>query len=441
MNIQEIKKLSLYNRTLLQKLNEWLDSDETLIITGSRQVGKTSLLFLLIQELLKKKVSDRHIYYFDLEDFDILDLCNQGTKNFVHHMKTLGEDFKSRVYVFFDEIQYLENPSNFLKLLHDHYKKIKTVCSGSSTLDIRRKFKDSLVGRKIVFELYPLTFKEFLLFKKKNDLLNFLAQYSIKNIVKEQQPDAPSSIVLTELEILLNEYIRFGGYPAVAKIDGDDKKRVLLNEIYQTYVRRDINQLFSIENVSAFNRLVGLLGFQIGQLVNLQELSINISSARQTLQNYLFILENTFILRLLSPFYTNKRKELVKMPKVYFLDSGLRNQIVKNTTALNQRPDAGALIENFAFQQIIANLRIDEDLKFWRTQSGNEVDFVIESNELIPIEIKYKPFQKPQIPTGIRFFIQNYNCKNAFVVTKNYFGKTQKNGCDIYFLPVMLFGG
>ncbi|NIA28666.1 MAG: AAA family ATPase, partial [Actinobacteria bacterium] len=77
---------------------------------------------------------------------------------------------------FLDEIQYLENPSNFLKLLHDHYKKIKTVCSGSSTLDIRRKFKDSLVGRKIVFELYPLTFKEFLRFKKKNNLLDFLAQ-------------------------------------------------------------------------------------------------------------------------------------------------------------------------------------------------------------------------------------------------------------------------
>ncbi|OGC06043.1 hypothetical protein A2V82_08265 [candidate division KSB1 bacterium RBG_16_48_16] len=198
-------------------------------------------------------------------------------------------------------------------------------------------------------------------------------------------------------------------------------------------------QMFTIENISAFNRLTSLLGFQIGQMVNIQELSTAVSSARQTLQNYLFILESTFILRLLYPFYTNKRKEIVKMPKVYFYDIGLRNQLVKNVQPLHQRTDAGAVVENFSFSQMIAGQKVQETVKFWRSQNGNEVDFIIESADIVPVEVKYRPFTQPQIPNGIRFFVQKYASKNAFVVTKDYYAHVREKGCNIFFIPAPLF--
>jgi predicted AAA+ superfamily ATPase len=439
VTIDDIQTIRLYERKALARLLEWMDSDEILVITGSRQVGKTSLLFLLIQHLLENSVSKDHIFYFDLEDFEILDLCNQGVKQFVDYLHALGADFNTRVYVFIDEIQYLDNPTNFLKLLHDHHKNIKTVCSGSSSLDNKRKFKDSLVGRKLAFELYPLSFEEYALFRNKPYLQQNIQQYSLRRFLEGEKPEKPLPIVLSELQSLFDEYVMFGGLPAIALINEHNKKNILLNEIYQTYIRKDINQMFTIENISAFNRLTSLLGFQIGQMVNIQELSTAVSSARQTVQNYLFILESTFILRLLYPFYTNKRKEIVKMPKVYFHDIGLRNQLIKSVQPLHQRTDAGAIVENFSFSQIVAGQKVQEAVKFWRSQNGNEVDFIIESNNIVPVEVKYRSFIQPQIPNGIRFFVQKYASKNAFVVTKDYYACVRDKDCNVFFVPASLF--
>ncbi len=297
MTINKILELPLYPRHLVSKISEWLESDHILLITGSRQVGKTSLLFLLIQQLIGKGFPRQHIYYFDLEDFDLLEICNQGPKRFEQYLRNLGEDFEGRCYVFIDEIQYLNEPTNFLKLLHDHYRNIKIICTGSSTMDIQRKFEDSLVGRKLVFELSSLSFEEFLLFKQQEPLLNILQKYNLADLKMGRELEDLLPIFAKDFELYFDEYLRFGGYPAGALEQHYERKMVLLNEIYQTYVRKDINQLFTIENVSAFNNLVRLLGFQIGQLVNLNELATSTSSGWRTIENYLFILENTFIIK------------------------------------------------------------------------------------------------------------------------------------------------
>ncbi len=126
------------------------------------------------------------------------------------------------------------------------------------------------------------------------------------------------------------------------------------------------------------------------------------------------------------------------MPKVFFLDTGLRNQLVKNTSSLTHRNDAGSLVENFVFGQLYRHLAVNEEIKFWRTQNKNEVDFVIEAEDIIPIEVRYKVVESPQIPQGVRFFIQQYDCKMALVITQNYLGETEKEGCRIIFLPAYL---
>ncbi|NOZ62087.1 MAG: ATP-binding protein [Calditrichaeota bacterium] len=439
MDINQIINLQLYPRDLSSEIAEWMGTDHILLITGSRQVGKTSLLYLLIQMLVKKGVQKERIYYFDLEDFSLLETFNEGRLSFERYLRALGENFERRIYVFIDEIQYMSNPTNFLKLVHDRYKNIKIICSGSSTLDIQRKFKDSLVGRKLVFELFPLSFTEFLSFKQQNKLLNILREYKITDWSAAQKLPDILPIFKQELVYFFDEYNRFGGYPAGVLEEDYNRKIVLINEIYQSYVRKDIKQLFAIENLPAFNKLIKLIGFQIGQLINVKELAASASAGWRTMEKYLFILENTFIIKLVPPFFANKRKEIVKMPKVFFHDNGLRNQIVKNLNPLESRADAGQLVENFIFQQLYRKLRVTDDLKFWRTLSKNEVDFVIESDEIVPIKVKYRTFHSPMAPKGMQTFIQKYNSKKAFVITKNYIGESTKQGCRIIFLPAYLF--
>lgn len=251
MNIDEILGFRLFERKVLLEVEKWMERDRILLVVGSRQVGKTSLLFLLIQSLIKKGFPKGNVYYFDLEDLDLLEIFNRGYREFIKYLNDLGQSLQDRVYVFIDEIQYLENPTNFLKLLHDHYKNIKVVCSGSSTLGIRKKFKDSLVGRKLVFELYPLSFDEFLSFKGRDDLGNLLRKYSLNNILAGEEIEEIVPLLKKELGSQFEEYTRFGGYPEGVKEENYENKMVLLNEIHGAYIQRDINQMFTIENVSA----------------------------------------------------------------------------------------------------------------------------------------------------------------------------------------------
>ena len=155
----------LFKRKVLSKMMDYMDDRESIVIQGARQVGKTSIMKLIMQELEEKGVTKERLIYMDLEDFNLLKICNDGIDSLLNYI-----DFKyggkEKVYLFIDEIQYLDNPSSLIKLLCDHHaQRIKLIVSGSSTFDIKKKFKDSLVGRIFIFPVYPLDFEEFLLFK------------------------------------------------------------------------------------------------------------------------------------------------------------------------------------------------------------------------------------------------------------------------------------
>ena len=145
----------IYERKIIKDIEKYLDLKEVLVIYGSRQVGKTTFLRYLMQHNLKQK----NVFYFDLERIDLLELCNQGPEAVYQYLLSKGA--KEKIYLIIDEIQYLDNPTNFIKLIHDHYHQIKLIVSGSSTFEIKKKFKDSLVGRIVCFEMYPLSFEEF----------------------------------------------------------------------------------------------------------------------------------------------------------------------------------------------------------------------------------------------------------------------------------------
>ena len=304
-----------------------------------------------------------------------------------------------------DEIQYLNDPSNFIKLLFDdHRSKIKLVASGSSAFYLGQKFKDSLVGRKRIFKLNTCDFEEFLLLQEKDDLWE-----EVLKIKKNPEFKSVKSIFLkSELE----KFLIFGGYPAVARESNDAEKRLVLKDIRDSFIKRDILES-GVKNERVFFSLFKILAEQTGQLININELSNTLRVRSETIQNYLRIMQTCFHIETVRPFYQNLRKELMKMPKVYFMDTGLRNCLVNNFQPFSHRLDRGELWENAIFRAL-ADKYEPEEIRFWRTVDGKEVDFVLpEINIPIALEakfdeqqiklLKYKLFQETYPDIGFQF--------------------------------------
>jgi len=435
---------NLLPREILPKIIPFLEPENIVLLTGARQTGKTSLLYLLIRQLLNNGAPPSQIVYFDLEniyDFSLL----QNLKDFNEFwqiLKDRGVDRQKRVFVFIDEVQHLEKPSSFLKYLHDHYKPgLKFIVTGSSSLEIKKKFTDRLTGRVYSFVIKPLSFREFLEFKKEKDLAEILLSFNLPFWICARHPEEDfkkiSQSHKLRLDALLREYLTFGGYPAVSLKENPLIKQRDLQEIYSLYIRRDIKDIGEIDDVSGYNNLVSLLCLQIGSLVKEQELAVSSGLSRPTVKKYLFLLENTYVLKLVRPFFTNKRKEITKTPKVFFEDVGLRNGVINNFDDLSLRVDRGAIIENFVFSQLSKENDLSHKVSFWRSQAKNEVDFVWQENisNPYPVEVKLNyPLRQP-FPPGLKSFISLYQPSRGFIIHLGEPGFLSFKKTKIYVIP------
>ncbi len=376
-------------RDLTLKIKKYLKKDEILLIIGARQVGKTTLLHQ-VEEILNKE--NETVYFLDLEDPDYLTLLNKSPKNL---FKIFPFDLKRKSFLLIDEIQYLDNPSNFLKYFYDQYKeKIKLIASGSSAFYLDKKFKDSLAGRKRIFYLFTLSFREFLRFKSEE----WLSKKDFSNLTLSEKE---------KIEFYYQEYLTFGGYPRVVLSSFEEKEEILKDIVY-SYIKKDIYEA-NIRSDEVFYKLFKILASQIGNLVNSSELATTLGISKTAVDNYLYVMQKSFHIRLISPFHKNLRKELTKMPKVYFLDLGLRNFLVKNFKSFNEREDKGQLLENALFRQLIEKYDFEE-IKFWRTINKQEIDFVIDEKEAF--EVKVKPIKKK----SYKLFLETYpHLKFSFV--------------------------
>ena len=391
----------LYSRKILQNVKKWLLEKEIVILNGPRQVGKTSLLKLLKKELIRQGIAEENIFYLNLEELNILSDLNEDPKNLLKYIVDKG----SKNYFFIDEIQYLDNPSNFLKQLYDEYsEKIKIIATGSSSLELKAVLQDSLAGRKVSFLVKPLDFKEYLQFKE-FDSLRYLDKKDIPAQIKDN------------FDKQLEEYLIYGGMPAVVLQSDYQKKQKMLNEYINTYINKDIRSIGKINSISSFNAVVRILASQIGNLLNISDLSNNADISRRKVERYIDLLEYTFVLNKVIPFYKNTRKQIVKMPKVYFFDVGIRNAILGNFLPMESRQDRGEIFENFVFLEL-KGISDNNKIFFYRTVSGSEIDFVLEIGGLTQlVEVKYKRVKK-QIDTRVlRGFNENNKVENMFVVS------------------------
>ena len=391
----------IYKRKIIDEILRYLYEREVIILYGARQVGKTFILYWLEKFLSEKK---EQVYCLDLEERRYLELLNQGPENLRKLLLEQGFDLKKRIFVLIDEIQYLDNPTNFLKLVSDHYRNLKLVVSGSSTFEIRKKIGQALVGRALIFEIFGLSFEEFLTFKEyKQGITPVLTK------IKEE-----------ELKNLFEEFVLFGSYPKISLISEREKKEKYLWQIIDTYLKKDIRDLAEVKEIEKFNKLLEVLASQTSKLLNVEELSNTCQLAKQTVQHYLFLLENTYVIRLVRPFFKNLRSELFKTPKIYFYDSGLAHLLWLKVIS----PEIlGEIFETAIFSELVKNFG-KETVNFWRTKDKKEIDFILKiKNEIIPIEIKvnFTSFSK----RSIDYFLKKYHLKQYYCVGLE--GEKKKN--------------
>ncbi len=361
-------------RTLFSNLVNHLQKKEFTILTGARQTGKSTLLRQMEAQC---KVLSLPTIFLNLENKDILSVLNEQPLNLLNYLP----DVKGRVVVFIDEIQYLNDPSNFLKLLYDeHVEQVKIVATGSSAFYIDDHFRDSLAGRKKIFQLLTCSFYEYLQLRNKDELLQEYERILSNKEAKSTQLDY--------LRLEWQSYTLYGGYPAVITEQDNGEKIEKLKEIRDSFVKRDILES-GVQNETAFYHLFRILAEQSGCLLNIHELANTLRVKNGTINNYLYILQKCFHLALVKPFYRNLRKELTKMPKAFLLDTGLRNCLLNNFQQPGDRLDKGEFWETSYFR-VLAEKYGWDNVYYWRTADGNEVDFVLpEIENPFAIETKY----------------------------------------------------
>jgi len=382
-------------RKVFLELKNHIDKKEISFIVGPRQAGKTTIMKRIKKEL---EDQDKATVFFNL---DIIE-----DKQFFKTQHTLVEKIKSEVglkkaYVFIDEVHRIESPGLFLKGLYDMETGYKFIVSGSGSLELKKNLVEPMTGRKKIFYCLPLSFTEFASFKLKTNFAKLEEKLKLDEYKRER---------------LIKEYLSFGGYPRVVISNTDKEKKEILSEIFLSYLEKDIQLLLGIKKTQAFRNLVKILANQAGNLINRAELSATLQITEKTVKKYLNLLEKTFIISLCRPFYKNVRKELTKSPKVYFYDLGMLHFAMGQFPSL-EKQTLGGEFENACFLRL-KELELLEPIKYWRTNTGAEVDFVIfspETGSLIPIEAKLSLGKKGILGKSLISFIKSYGPNKVYL--------------------------
>lgn len=329
----------LHQKNVAQDLAQ---SDKVLVIYGARQVGKTTLVRELMREYSGKVLE---INADNMPFLEALSSRNLG------QLKGLVQGYD---LLFIDEAQRVPDIGINLKLLHDHLPQLKIIVTGSSTLDLANRVKEPLTGRTWTYQLFPISAEEWAQHQGAND---------------------------AEVALQLEDWLLYGLYPEVLNIGNHQKKQRYLQELAQSYLYKDILTLANIRYPEKLRQLLKLLAWQTGSLVSVNELANTLQINRDAVQNYLDLLEKSFVIFRLGGFSRNLRKEMAKMGKIYFYDLGVRNALIENFSSLSTRQDVGQLWENFLIAERLKTSGYHfhyANRYFWRTHTGAELDYVEE---------------------------------------------------------------
>lgn len=366
----------MIQRTLKGQITEKLFKNKTILLIGARQVGKTTLIRAVLQ--------GREFLFLDGDDPLVRQrLTNPNTKE----IETILGD--SRI-VFIDEAQRIENIGITAKIIHDQFKNVQLIVSGSSAFELRNYTNEPLTGRKFEYFLYPISYGEY----------------------------EKSVGYLDALRDLENRLI-YGYYPDVLNNRGEERE--ILNEITQSYLFKDILSLGNIKKPEVLEKILQALAFQVGSEVSYNEVAQLIGVDKNTVSSYIHLLELSYIVFPITSFSRNLRNEIKTNRKIYFYDNGIRNAIIQNFNPFGLRNDIGILWENFLMSERLKRNHYYKkycNTYFWRTRHQQEIDYVEESDgKITAFEFKWNPKAKVNIPS---IFLTTYNATIEVITKENF---------------------
>ena len=351
----------MFERVVRNIIEKRLTDNKVIIVTGPRQVGKTTL----IEQILSDKSylfinGDDH---FDRSLFENINL---------EKLRTIVSKYK---YIFIDEAQKIDSIGDALKLIYDKIKDVKVLVSGSSSLEINNKINESLTGRKWEFNLYPISWVEF---EKKTGSL----------------------IALKQLEIRLV----YGMYPEV--LNNFDDQKAILKELVSSYLYKDVLSLKEIKRPELVDKIVRALAYQIGSEVSYNEIAQLVGADKNTVNKYIDLLCQSFVIFKLPSYSRNMRNEIKTNQKIYFYDNGIRNAIIGNLNPLELRNDHGQLWENFLMSERLKYNSYQKrlvNMYFWRTTTQKEIDLVEEGEgNVSAFEFKWSERKKAKVDSEFK---------------------------------------
>ncbi len=385
-HLDQIKTLlptHFIERDMTSRVLADVNKREIQIVYGARQVGKSSLMYLIMEKIL---ADGGEVFYFNL---DIPESAFNSPEILLAdiYSKSRATPHDSKIiYIFIDEIQRKKDIGLFLKYIYDQNKNIKFIVTGSSSLHIRNMVSEPLTGRKFEYLLHPL---------------------SIGEILKSKGIDgAKLSFSTPEVLETVDQYMLYGGYPAVFTTATIADKLRKLSEIKKSYITRDLSDMFSIQNTNELDACAIYIAENIGNLLSKENIASTLGISVYAVNNYLDALEQSFLIQYVRPFYKNPVKEVAHRPKVYFLDNGIRNAVLGKGSPDLLMNDRGKLFEQTLWH--ILSQKSSSDIKYWRNNNQTEVDFITEfADSICAYEAKLS-WEQVAIPRNMRSFIDQY---------------------------------
>ena len=368
------KLLIMIKRLLQDVVEKRLFSGKALLLLGARQVGKTTLL----NDLVSKS---NECLWLNGDELDVQKMFENAS------VDGLKKQFGQNKIVVIDEAQRIKDIGLRMKLITDQIKDVQLIATGSSAFDLANNVNEPLTGRKWQYQMFPLSFAE-------------MVQHH--GLITEKR--------------LLPQRLVYGYYPEVVTSNGDEK--MVLKQLTDAYLYKDILAWENIKHPDKLHTLLRALAYQIGSQVSFNELGELCSMDAKTVERYVTLLEQCYIIFRLPSFARNLRNELKTSRKIYFYDTGIRNALIADFNLPEMRQDIGHLWENFVIAERMKYLAYNEmwvNSYFWRTKQQQEIDYLEESNgKLLACEIKWNAKTKAKLP---KTFSENYTNSDFIVVT------------------------
>ncbi|MFQ5800111.1 MAG: ATP-binding protein [Candidatus Hydrothermarchaeales archaeon] len=429
-----------YRREVFQELAKALESRLITGIIGARRTGKTTLMYQLIEHLIANNVDPKRILMFTF-DSPILVADREIIPKV---LETYGEVYPAndRVYVFFDEIQYVKEWSRWLKGYYDRKEDVKFIVSGSSGTLLYKETSESLAGRISFYRTNPFTFFEFCSYSSKElgEVFKDLKTKDFGNLFKKET-QARLEFYRPKVFSLFNKYLLYGGIPEVFGWDLKTAQKWMKSDYLGLVFYRDLLKIFEVRDVKSLEELFFFAANMHAQRINYSKIANSLNTRIETVKQYLHYLEAVNVIQIINFYSKSVKKKTRAEKKIYISDSGLRNAVLgSREEALGSEEEVSKMVEGAIASHLINRFSSEflKDVYYWR--SVYEVDFVIDlKKEALPIEVKYRSNLDAKDLKGLLSFMDRFESRRGIVITKDVLKREKIDNKEIDYIPAWLF--